>query len=130
MNVRTSFSIRYATQKDYEVISRMIEYSNKNIKDEIGYPDCENLSELLSELELYRNTLEESICLIEYKNIPIALGGFLYTPGESEGYLIGLICAEEYCNKENIKVIIELILNSKKKIFTKVDAVISKNNTL
>lgn len=131
MNERSNkFVLKYVTKKDFDFISKMIEYSNKNHKGELGYPRCDDLTELLSEIELYENTVEESVCSIYHENIPVAVGGYLYTHGENKGYLIGPITIEEYHSKENIKRFIDMILNSKKNIFSKLEVVVSQNNKL
>lgn len=130
MNIENDLVIRCGTQDDYDFISKMLDYSNMDIKGEIGYPRCDDINELLSEIELYDNSLEESICIIYHMDKPVALSGYLYTPGENEGYLIGPICTQEYYCKKNLKAMIELVLNSRKNMFNKLEAVISINNIL
>ncbi|MBU3130745.1 GNAT family N-acetyltransferase [Clostridium tagluense] len=133
-NINNRFILRYTQQDDYDFIGEMIDYSNKNIDKELGYPRCDNLGELLAEIELYENTLENSLFIISYDDKPIALGGYLYTEGDDEGYFIGPIIKEEYYNKENIKAIINLILDVKKDVLNEfkvnLEAVLSKNNKL
>ncbi|MCB2300838.1 GNAT family N-acetyltransferase [Clostridium tagluense] len=86
-NINNRFILRYTQQDDYDFIGEMIDYSNKNIDKELGYPRCDNLGELLAEIELYENTLENSLFIISYDDKPIALGGYLYTEGDDECYL-------------------------------------------
>ncbi|MBN4056470.1 GNAT family N-acetyltransferase [bacterium AH-315-K05] len=130
MKKRNEFTLKHAKQDDCNFISEMIDYSNKNIKAELGYPRCDDLEELLAEIEVYENLLEESICIIYHNEKPIAIGGFLYTPGESDGYLIGPIVLEKYYQKSNIIKMIDLMLNSKKNLLADIRTVVSERNSL
>jgi N-acetylglutamate synthase-like GNAT family acetyltransferase len=125
------FRVEYYKDNNYDFVDRLLKASNEDTNMGIGYPRCEGIEELISEVELYDNKLSECICLIFDEDKPIGMGGFLYTEGESEGYFIGPILVEEYFVKENVNYIIKLILESKRYSFKKLLGVCTdKNQTL
>lgn len=124
------FVLKNITQHDYNYISTMLDYSNKNNNLELGYPQCEDLNELIAEIESYENTIDDCLYIVYHKDVPIALVGYLYTPGKKDGYLYGPIIIEEYCSKKNCKKIINLMMNSKKNVFYGLEALVSRNNEL
>ncbi|QAA32143.1 GNAT family N-acetyltransferase [Clostridium manihotivorum] len=122
------FKVEYYTDKDYDFIDKLLKLSNENHHMGIGYPRCEDMKELISEVELYDNKLSESICVILDEDEPIGIGGFLYTEGENEAYFVGPILVDEYLNKENVMKAIKLILESKKYTFEKLTGVCTDKN--
>jgi len=124
------FIIKYNAEDNRKFIDELLKCSNENCELGIGYPRCDDLGELIAEVELYDNTLNNSICVIYDEEKPIAIGGWLYTEGESEGYFIGPIVIKEYFNEENVKNIINLILESKKYHFVDLKGVCTESNKI
>lgn len=125
-----NFIIRYNAEDNYKFINEILKYSNENCEMGIGYPRCNDLGELISEVQIYDNILNNSICIIYYEEKPIGIGGFLYTEGESEGYFIGPIVIKEYLNEENVENIINLIVESKKYNFEVLTGVCTDRNEI
>lgn len=124
------FSLRPFAKEDKYFVEKMLEHSNVNRAYELGYPRCDNLKELIAEIELYENTLEESIYIIFYEEKPIGISGYLYTPNEGEGYIIGPIVNEEFNFQESMKIIISLVLENKMEMFNTLEAVVSHKNLI
>lgn len=125
-----NFIVKYNAYDNCKFINELLSYSNHNNEFGIGYPRCEDFGELLSEVKLYYNTLNNSICIVYDEEKPIAIGGFLYTDGESEGYFIGPIVSKEYYNKENVMDIMNIILKSKKYNFEALKGVCTEENQI
>lgn len=130
MNKELIFTVKYATEDDYPYIRKMIEYSSKNQEGEVGYPRCLSAEELFSEIEMYENRIEESICILYCHDTPVALGGFIYEPEDEAAYVMGPICEKKFYNKENLKAMIEQMLASKQNLFKKLTVAVSRRNTL
>lgn len=122
------FKVRYNPEEYKDFINEILVFSNGENEFGIGYPRCDNIEELISEVELYENTLSKSICIIYDENILIGFSGFLYTEGEDEGYIIGPLLKKEYYNKENMEVILNLVLDSFKNKCEKLLAVCTDEN--
>lgn len=104
------FKIFYNAKEHRNFIDEILSFTNKDNKYGIGYPRCDDFNELESEIEVYENTIDKSICLIFHDENLVGLGGFLYTEGDSTGYFIGPLLKKEYYTKENVKEIINLII--------------------
>lgn len=125
-----NFIAKYNAEDNHKFINELLRYSNENNEFGIGYPRCEDFRELLSEVELYENTLNNSICVVYDEEKPIAIGGFLYSDGEDEGYFIGPIITKEYFNEENAKAIMNTILESKNYHFEVLKGVCTEENQI
>lgn len=124
------FSLKPFSKDDQYFVEKMLEHSRVNREYELGYPKCDNMKELLAEVEMYENTLEKSIYIIFYEDKPIGISGYLYTPNEGDGYIIGPIVNEEFHFKEGLNIIINLVLDNKMEIFNTLEAVVSHKNVV
>ncbi|WP_257349243.1 GNAT family N-acetyltransferase [Pseudalkalibacillus decolorationis] len=70
-------------------IDELIRESWKDENQAIGYPRCKDLSELVAEIEIYENTIEHCVYTVTRNGDRVGMVGFLHSPGDSEGYLIG-----------------------------------------
>ncbi|WP_040330237.1 GNAT family N-acetyltransferase [Clostridium ihumii] len=107
------FHIKYNANENIDFIDEMLRYSNANDNVGIGYPRYDTVKEFINEIESYDSTLEDSIGIIYYEDIPIGIVGILYEEGSESGYFVGPIVIKEYFNEENVKNIIKLILERK-----------------
>ena len=130
MALKGNFKIKYNVKDHIEFINDIFNFINENNEYGIGYPRCDDFNELASEVQVYENTVDNSICLIFHEDKLIGFGGFLYTEGETSGYLIGPLLKKEYPTKENIKEIINLILENSNYKFKSLIGVCLKENTV
>ncbi|HHD2770149.1 TPA: GNAT family N-acetyltransferase, partial [Clostridium perfringens] len=126
----SNFILKYDAEERQDFISYLLEISARNSEYEIGYPRCDNLDELKSEIDMYENSLNKCVCIIYYEKTPVSIGGFLYTDGDDEAYVIGPLVKEEFFNEENTKKFLNLILKSKRNQFKKLRVVCSNENNI
>lgn len=106
------FKLKYAEKSDTDFIDEMLKCSFNDDEMGIGYPRYDNIKDLEAEIEDYDSTLKEAIQIIYDKDKPIGICGFLYEEGSASGYIFGPVVKREYHNVDNLKEIIENMLEN------------------
>ena len=82
--------LRQARRSDLPLIGKLCARSVASPEEGIGYPRCEDETELLAELALYENTFEDNIVVVcDEANTPVGFAGFLVSDTDEASYLIG-----------------------------------------
>ncbi|GAB6086894.1 GNAT family N-acetyltransferase [Alkaliphilus crotonatoxidans] len=121
-------NLKEFSEVHYKLSDMLIKKIHKEKFLEMGYPRCDNFKELVSEIEIYKNTLENSLIAIYDERHFIGLIGLLFSPENEFAYLIGPLLGKEYHSEENVRQIIEKYLVKYAKQFKKIQVVISDNN--
>ncbi len=87
--------LRPASRADLPLIGTLCARSTSVSEEGIGYPRCEDETELLAELALYDTTLEDGIrVLCDGSGEALGFGGFLVSDADEATYLVGPLLVE------------------------------------
>lgn len=116
--------------EDDHFIDHLCLQSWNNPDQDLGYPRCEHNLELYAEIKEYENTVEDCLYVVRLNGKTIAMTGLLFTPGETEAYLIGPAIEREYMSDEMMRLIVQKLINQRGNEFTTIKSCVSHTNQI
>ncbi|MGM8216685.1 GNAT family N-acetyltransferase [Bacillaceae bacterium W0354] len=119
-----------ATVDDIPFINELCELSWNNSNQWLAYPRVSCYQELITEIEEYRNTLENSVLIIYHNDEHIGFTGFLFEQGDEEAFIIGPVLKKEKHSKCMMESVIQVMQDKSNGLFDKLLLSTSSKNII
>ncbi|WP_217164897.1 GNAT family N-acetyltransferase [Streptomyces sp. AC512_CC834] len=106
----TTISLRPARPSDLTFIGKLCARSSTVPAEGIGYPRCEDETELLAELALYDSSLEEFVHVVcDSEGAPVGFTGFLVSDTDDTTYVFGPLLDEAHHDSRTAAAALRLL---------------------